>query len=64
MPEVKHEDGVDEDNHPDKAEQGAVEITPMLLPEVDAIEMVGVEEGGDDDDDDAVDNSQRGRPCS
>ena len=35
VPEVKHEDGVDEDNPPDEVEQGPVEITKMLLPEVD-----------------------------
>ena len=52
MPDVKHEDGVDEDNPLDEAEQEPVEITPMLPPGGEATEMVGVEEGGDDDDDD------------
>ena len=51
VPDVKHEDNVSEDNPPEEIEQ-VVEITPMLPPEVEIIEMVGVEEGGDDDDDD------------
>ena len=61
-PEVKHEGGDDEDNPTDEVEQGTVEITRMLEPEVSCLEMVGVEEGGDDED--AVDYDQGADPIS
>ena len=59
-PEVKHEDGDDEDNPTDEAEQGTLEITRKLEPKVSCSEMVGVEEGGDDKD--AVDYDQGADP--